>query len=352
MKILPTLVLLFPIISHSNEVDVACDLEKSKAEIVALTSENPFISSSIGNDENNDKTITIGISQSLSGKSKARHIRSAANAKCNAISAVIKLEQAIKWSILEINQAAAEEELKLINEAIILANSNLKFIQEQLETKNTSISQYSSILEVVNVLEKRKLNLEKTLAVVIIKVSDISLTELVEMAKNQEALTQSELAKASADSGWDIIWSVGAKQTFEKTKINDPSKPQNAAIPQIQILFKYSFGAGKASNIAKSVEQKTKNLLESQELGFSKTIDRLRRELVQLVKLESATVESSSKYLKELTILRQSVQNVDSFLGQNSYRDFNLRIKILQADYYSSQQKRLGYVKLLDRLKQ
>jgi hypothetical protein len=337
------LLLLIPFAVHANEAQLACNLERSKAEVQASTLSAPAAYGSAGQDTNaGDKNVIVGISQSFSGRSQASLIREAAQAKCDAIKATTQLDEHARFAVLQVRRDAAIAELSVVERAILLAKSNIALLDEQLRAQVITINQHTEARQVLFALEARQANLLRTLSVVVVPPQNATVQSLLEVSRISESQAARLSAKASAETGWDVVILAGGRQ---------PLTGDQKANAFGTITFKYSFGTSSAQDAAKRVGTDTAALLAAQQGGYTQTIIRQRQELQSLIETETLASATSSRQLAHLNQVLSSLVGLDTVLALNTRRVLDLQIKSLEADLASANVRLAGFTSLLETLK-
>lgn len=337
------LLLLIPFAAQANEAQLACDLERSKAEVQASTLAAPAAYGSVGQDANTgDKNVIVGISQSFSGRSQASLIREAAEARCDAIKATTQLDEHARFAVLQVKRDAAIAELAIVEKAIELAKSNITLLDQQLKAQVITINQHTEARQVLVALESRQANLLRTLSVVVIPPQNATVQSLLETSRISESQAARLSAKASAETGWDIVVLAGGRQ---------PISGDQKAGAFGTITFKYSFGSSAAQDAATKVGADTAALLAAQQGGYTQTIIRQRQELQLLAEAEILASATVARQLVNLRQVYSSLAGLDTVLALNTKRTLDLQIKSLEADFAGANIRLAGFTSLLETLR-
>lgn len=339
MKLLLTL--LLPVVVQASEVDVACNLERSKAELAAALLTAPQALLTFGQDSaTGEKNALVGISQSLIGKSRATTIRRAADAKCEALSATIQLDQQSRFAIAQIGQTAARAELVLLMDTLRMSNEHVSLFQRQLDARSITIAQYTDAVQTRSMLEARLTALERQLAAPVPTAPDVNISTLISRAQLKEAQAASLVAKSSADAGWDVVVAGGMRQSFA-----------GGSTPFVGVTIKYSFGLEASRQAAHNVGKYTGQLLAEQQGGYYQTSKRQYVEVQNLMEVERSQVQTSRSTLSQLQHLRQPLSGLDTVLAQNMIRTLDIQIKLLEGSIVGAESRAHGYQSLLEQMK-
>jgi hypothetical protein len=330
--------LLFPVFALANEGQIACNLERSKAEVRASILEAPSAFGSIGDASTSVQNITAGISQSMSGYKQASLTRQAADARCNAIKAALQLDTYEQWAQIQVQRSGAIEELRAVERALDKARDNIIILNPQLAAKTITIAEYNQALGNLVEIEKKKTELMKILSVVAITPAEINVNNLIESAQRYESQAANLAARSQAEAGWDVVVSAGARQPISGT-----GSSQLFAT----VGVKWSFGYSASKNAARDVGVQTAELMQIQQNGYTQTILRQRETLDQLIKTEEIEINYISAYLVHLKHIRESVDGIDTVLALNTLRSVDLQIMITESKLVGAKTILDGYKNLL-----
>jgi hypothetical protein len=319
VKLLP-LLLLSPLIAQANEAQIGCNLARTQAEVTARVQEAP-VAYGTANDTT-DKAVTIGIAQSLRGRTQAGLTREAAEAKCDALRATVALEEHGRFATVQVQKQGALAELRLIEEAILLAKSHISLLDAQLAAQTITITEHTAARQVLVNLEQRQAALLRTIAKEVPPVSDDELPRLVDSALASEARAAGLLARSQAESGWDVRPSIGVRQTLNSGQ----------ASTFIGLAFTYSFGYTAAKNAASQVAEQTESYLAAQGGGFTQTLMRQRSEVQKLYDAEVLAASTSARQIAHLETVLKSIDGIDTALANNTRRNLQIQLKVLQAE--------------------
>ena len=341
MKHILLSLLLVPTLALAGEADVACTLERSKAEVAASVLGAPAAYGTIGQDPvSTTKIIIVGVSQSLSGHVQAGKIREAAEARCDALRASLALDSYARWAESSVQHSATVAELKVLEDAISMARANVDVLEPQLRAETVTISQMNDARGVVLQLEARHADLLRLISSAIVAPPPTSsLQQMIQVAQEADARAAELDAEAQAAAGWDVAAQVGVRQEFG-------GGGQSAFGT---VTFKYSFGAQAASRAARDVGAQTKELAAISEAGYAQTVARQAKELQALVSIERTASDATLRELSQLRLIRLSVAGVNTALGQNTARALDVQIKALEAEQMGSLNRLVGYKALLQK---
>jgi hypothetical protein len=334
------LLLLLPLAANASELQLACNLERSKAEVRAATLAAPAAIASVGQDAvSGEKALIVGISQSLSGRKQANLIRDSAEAKCDALHSTLQLDEHARWSQLQVQRASMLVELKLVEQAILLAKENIAQLDAQLTAQTITISQHTEARQSMVALEARQAEILRSLSVVSAPPPNTNIANLLASSRQHEANSARLAAQAQAETGWDVVISAGARQ------------PQNgSAAPYATIGLRYSFGAPAAAAAARDVGRNTELLLAAQQGGYTQTVLRQRDTLKALVQAETLASSTAARQITHLKRVRASMVGIDTALALNTIRSLDLQLLILQAEASGAETRLAGYNALVLKL--
>lgn len=342
MKKLLLAFLLIPAVSFAaNEADVSCELQKATAEVTATTLADPSVFIEAGDPVSVQKNVAVGLTESVSGFFRAKEIRSAAKAKCGAIYAETDLDLYEKWAIEDVKRKGDLVELKLIEQAIELANTNVLTMQTQLSNKIVTLADVINATQQATTIESRKADLLRSISTVIIPPPSSTIEELVVEANHQEAVSAQLNATSAANTGWDFSVSVGARK---------PLQGVGPVSGFVTATAKYSFGSIGAHRAAREVGEKTEELLNIQQAGYRQTLNRHKVELDSSIVAEMTAIESNVKELGRTRKLRAPLIGIESGLAQNAIRDADIQIEVLEATISAARARLSGYQTLRNKL--
>lgn len=340
MKLL-ALVLALPIFAYANELQISCDLERSKAEVQASILGSPSVYGTVGQDPLvTSKNIILGVNQSLSGYKQAKKLRESAEAKCSAMRSTLLLDEYVRWSQLQVQHEGAKVELFIIERAILLAKSNISQLDAQLTAQTITIAEHTNARQTLVALESRQAELLRQLAIVMAVPPESNISTLLHESVEAEELAARLAAQAQAESAWDVVVSAGVRQPLDGSK----------AATYGTVAFKYSFGTSSAYAAASAVGKNTAKLLVTQEGGYTQTVERQRETLKGLVEAETFASATAARQIEHLSTVRASIVGIETALAQNTLRALSLQLKSLEADKVGADTRLKGYKKLIDQL--
>lgn len=334
------LLLLLPLVANAGELELACNLERSKAEVRASTLAAPRIIGQLGQDATSgEKALIAGVSQSFSGRAQAEKLRESAEAKCDALRSTLQLDEHGRWSQLQVQRDGAKAELQIIEQAIVLAKSNISQLDAQLAAQTITINQHTEGRSALVGLEQREADLLRLLSVIVLTPPQTNISSLLESARISEGQAARLTAQASADRGWDIVVAAGARQ------------PQNgSAQPYATIGFSYSFGEKAAQRAARDIGTQTAELLAAQQGGYAQTVLRQRETLIGLIEAETRSSSTTARQETHLRRVRESILGIETALALNTLRSLDLQLKVLEAEKIGAEARLSGYKALLEKL--
>ena len=335
----PYLLFLLPLAVHASESDLACNLERSKAEVQASTLAAPFVYGTLGQDPlTTSKSAVTGVSQSFSGRVQASKLREAAEARCDMLYSTMKLEEHGRWAQAQVQHEAALNELRVVEEAIELAKTNIAELDAQLSAKTITIAQHTEARQTLVTFEARRAELLRQLAVVLGTPVNTNIASLVGAARAAEGRAARLTAQAIANSAWDISMQAGVRQPLDGTKANTYGN----------ITFRWSFGAPASARAATAVGEQTEILSAAQQGGYTQTVQ--RDTLIGLIQSETAAASTVARQITHLDDVRASLRGIDTVLALNMRRSLELQLKALEADQAGAETRLAGYKALLEKL--
>lgn len=335
-----SVLLVLSFAAHAGEAQLACNLERSKAEVAASTLIAPSAFASVGDTTTSEKNVSIGVSQSWSGRTQAAMIREAAEAKCASIAASVQLDTQALWAVAQVKRDGSQAELKIIDEAILMAVANLEILEKQVAVKSATVVQATNARQTLVTLETQRAELQRLLAIEVLPAPRMNVKAMIEQVQRQEAKSAALTAKASAESGWDVVTAAGVRQAISG----------GGATPFVAITAKYSFGLDASRSAAQDVGRNTQLLLASQQAGYSQTTDRQRLEFERLVGVEQSAIALDRQQLDQIQPIWNSVKTIDTELAKDTSRTLELQLHTILADLTGSEVRLKGYIVLLEAL--
>lgn len=338
------LLLLIPLAVQAQETRLACELELAKAEVQASILHAPSAFGSIGQDATTgSKSMSIGVSQSFSGRARADLVRKAAQAKCDSIRATLQLDEHARWAVLKVQRDGAVAELALVTEAIRFAKENLALLAAQLEAQTITLSQHTEGSQLLVSLENREAELLRQLSVPVLPPPQVNVTALIESSRAAEAETARLAAQSQAEAGWDVVVAGGVRQPLG-------GSASGGASPFATIALSYSFGYSAAKEAAARVGKKTSALLAVQQDGYNQTTARQAETLKRLIAAELQNSTTNYNQIVHLSQLKASLNGLDTALALNTLRALKLQLFALRADLAGAEARAAGYKFILAQL--
>lgn len=315
-----------------DEVALSCDLEKAKAELSASVLEMPYAYGSVSNNPT-DKGVTAGIGYSFIGRSKAKLMRDAADARCTALAATMELDEQQRWLLVAIAKVGARAELEGLLEARKRAAEQTIQLQAQLNAKTVTIAEYNTVRQAALGIEARINQLRLTLADPSTVSSTKTIKSLLEVAKTSTVKAAELEAKVSAESAWDVSVVAGGRKeisSWNPSSGNDGSgKPTT---PFVGITFRWSFGAGAADKAVGTVKDRTERLFVAATSGYVQSADRLLLQVTDALKVERDREAQLQTSLREAESVIGTFKPLDTALALNTRRSLELQAAIQQAE--------------------
>jgi hypothetical protein len=335
------ILLLFPILAQASELELACNLERSKAEVTASNLAAPAAYGTLGQDPiTTSKSAIAGVSQSLSGRSQASKIREAAGAKCDALRASLELDEFGRWSQQQVQRDGAIAELRIVEQAIALAKSNIAQLDEQLAAHTITVNQHTAARGSLVFLEDRQAELLRELSIASKTPPVSNAQNLLSVSRIAEARAASLTAQAQADAGWDISVQAGVRQPLDGGKARTYSN----------ITFRWSFGSSNSRAAAQAVGEYTEALLSVQQGGYTQIVVRQQETLRNLIQAETLAAATAARQEEHLRQVHGTVSGVDSTLALNTIRVIDLQLKTLEASRVGAETRLTGYKALLEKI--
>lgn len=326
-------ILLIPLsvtTAAGTEAEIACDLERAKAEVLAATVEAPYLYGSVSNAAN-DRGATLGAGYSLSGRLKGKLMRESASAKCSAIAATIQLEEQQSWLLTTIRKTGARAELKSLLEARQKINEHILALELQLKNQTITAAEFNSAKQTQVGVEDRINNIRMLLAEPTQPINIIGLKNLIDTARNNIARAAELDAKIQAENSWDVSAVFGGRKEFGDNPW--PNRNNNSpGDPFVGLTFRWSFGAEKSYSAVKTVRQKTEELFANSKAGYAQTIDRLIAQINEFVRIESEREIFLDNQYKETNNWISSFKRVDTALAINSKRALEIQALIQKSE--------------------
>jgi hypothetical protein len=346
MKSVLSLALLVPFIAHAqNEATVSCDLAKAQAKLLAAELAYPSLYIS-GGDQINQKTVAVGLSQSVSGLIRAKNINKAADAQCDAFQSSVLLNQYKTWATLDIQKRAAIASLKELDSALRLSNENVNILKAQLEQNIVTINEIELSIQSYHAIEDYRAAMLSLASVSIPSMEFNDIGELINSYKTNQAKAAKLTAKAQAHSGWDFVIAAGENKSID-SQYNTQSSTTK---PFFTATIKYSFGTHAAMKAADEIGKDTSLLLSVQQDGFFQHYERSKKEIQSMIEIEKINVQTSNKELSTLNLIRIPLENVNTTLAANARRTLDIQLMSIKATLIGANVRLAGYKELFEKM--
>jgi hypothetical protein len=351
-KILLFLILIFPLILNAEDIskinDIECDLIHAKNNAQTYVYSYPQAFASVGSPTNSQQTLSIGLSQSLSGLIRSQELNEAANYKCEAIFAAHELDAYFTWAEQDIVQSGAKAELPSIKSTIEKAKINLIDIQNHLEAGTMTIINYRDALKLQQNFEAKQVELETILAVDLHPKSSQNVSELLERYASNFSKSEELLSRADSDKGWDVVASIGSRKIIDNS--NQISGSNNDLQSFAALNLQYSLGSFPAKNEVEKVGKNSYELIFREQLGFGYKLDLIRSKLSNLIVVERSRGQFLRKSIESLIKIKESIAKSNSSLSAIVINSIELDISFNKAEFKASEFRRLGFENILYQL--
>lgn len=332
-----------------DEVALTCDLEKAKAELSASILEMPYVYGSVSN-QSNDKGVTAGVGYSFVGRTKAKLLREAADARCTAVAATLELDEQQRWLLVSIAKAGARAELEGLLDARKRVAEQTSFLQAQLSAKTVTINEYNAVRQAAQGIESRISQLRLTLTDPSSVSSTKTIRSLLEVAKAQTVKAAELEAKVSAEAAWDVSVVAGGRKDIQSWSPSGNSGDGKAAAPFIGVTFRWSFGGGAANKAVATVKDRTERLFAASTSGYVQSADRLLLQVTDALKAERDREDMLSKQLRETEGLLATFRTLDTALALNTKRTLELQAVVQQAELAGVRRRTAEYQAFMSKL--
>lgn len=339
-KLITLLLLTFSLAVYAGaEEDVSCDLEKAKAEVLAATVESPYVYGGVSSAAN-DKAVTLGAGYSLSGRSKGKLIRQAADAKCGALAATLQLDEAHRWSLVSAVKAGAKVELVALIAARKTAADQALYTQKQLQAQTLTLAEYMALRQVQAAIDQRIAAVKLVLSQPSNPTALANLRSLLATAKVNLARAAELEAQVQTESAWDVTAVAGARS---------PLGPGAQAQPFVGLTFKWSFGSSAANAAVATVKAKTAELFDINSGGYAQTMSKLTAQVVDILAIEQERSANLELQLADIRMTLVSMRGLETALATSAKRSLELQVAVQQAEQDGVKRRIVEYQALLSR---
>ncbi len=341
MKHALMLLLALPLAAGAAEpADLACDLERARAEVTASLLSRPTAFGTFGGAATSERNVTVGLSQSLSDLVRAGTIREAASARCSALAAEMLLDSQARWALLSVKRDAGTIELAAVDRALVTADANVNLLAGQLDARTITIGEYREAAGARTALELRRADLLRALAAPVPPTPTMDVPALIARAEEQEARSVALAERANAGNGWDVAVSGGVRQRLSG----------GGADPFVAVTARYSFGLGASRRAEADVRRVAAELAGAREDGRAGVAARELVEVRGLIDADEASVARATRELDELRRIRAPLSGIDTALALNAVRTLDLQIEALGATVVGASARLDGYRAVLKAL--
>lgn len=337
MKMLPVL-LAVPLLANAAEADLACALERNHAEIRGELLKSPEAFARLGDPALGARSIVVGATQSLSGRVQAATLRDAAEARCSSLQASRRLEDHLRWSKLSVLERGNLAEQGELRQALQSAQANVEAITAQFATRNVTLMQVTEAQSVVDRIQGRLAELARALATPTQPPSSGRISDIIVLARAEEARAAGLTSKTMAHSGWDVSLGGGVKHTFGS---------EGETKPFVSVTAKLSFGYLNARSAAERIEPTTSAFIAAQEGGFAKVIEREREGVQRLRETETLRLAELGRHADRLHSMLKTLDGIETAVGQNVRRALRVEKEILDAQQAGVKARIEGYTAYL-----
>lgn len=316
---------------HATELEASCDLERARAEVLATVIEAPYIYGSVSNAAN-DKGATLGAGYSFAGRSRAKLIRAAADARCTALGATLVLDEQRRWLLVTINKAAAKAELELLLVAKVKAAEHVQLLQAQLNAQTATLAEYNAARQAQQALDSRMAQLRLALAEPSQPITERALDELLATARTATARAAELDARANAEAAWDLSLIAGGRKEFTGTSSPSFTASKGGGAPFVGLTFSWSFGSSAAQRAATAVKDSTERLFTVSEAGYATFANKLLERAAATLKTEQERERTLAAGLQETEAMLASLGALSTASALNVKRTFALQALTQQAE--------------------
>lgn len=347
MKNIIFALLLVPglVLADDDQATVSCNLAKAQAEVTAAELALPAAFAT-GSNQLTQKTVAVGVSQSISGLVRASKLRSAADAQCDSFQSSVRLEQYVLWATADIQKRGAIASVKILNQALDLSNENIDILKKQVDSNVSTVGDIDTAVMDYRRIEDIRAGLLATASIVIPSMDYINVADLINEFEANQGKAAELSAASTAHSGWDITIAVG-----ENKPIGTPTYgTSDSAATFVTATVKYSFGTHAAMKAAEEIGRTTSQSLHIAQSGYTQTLIRRRTETQSLIELEIQNIANARREQTTLQSVRIPLAGIDSFLANNARRTLDIQLKALEADITGAGVRLAGYKTLLEKL--
>lgn len=314
---------------RTSSVAEFCELNNAKTEVrrEVLGSAEAF--SNIGDPVTGKRNITFGVRKSLSRHMQASTLGELAQAQCRAYG----LEEKLAEQIDDIEQRSELVALRvaepLLRHALAKAEANVKQEQALLSARTATLADMKAAFEQAEHLRTQLANTLKRISQVQGLLPDVgeSISELVSDAIRAHAEVASLESRLTAQSGWDVSVSTGAR--------TDPADG-NRTGAFVAVTASMSLGKSNADREAARVGALSARYLSAQRDGGVQALVRARDAVKGSIAAEALAYDSLARRAELIRSTLERLNGVDTTDGQRMTRSLLVEEQSIQAQVQAS----------------
>ncbi|MFY2658227.1 hypothetical protein ACOTC5_29960 [Achromobacter xylosoxidans] len=309
--------------AHAGEADTFCELAQAKAKTSSAILAAPEVFGNIGDPVTAERSMTIGMRNSIARTRRAGLTEQLAEAECAAYRAETRLTEQVS------GVEARAELLSLINmqdklaAALDQAEKNVQIEKQLLESKNARLSDLKTAFEQYDALGREMASAQARRARIQNQLPDVeeSLNGLLQDSINTQVEVANLTAKLAKSSAWDVTYAAGMRADLR----------DNGQKGFVAVTATYSLGKKASDQAAARVADLSAQLLREQRDGATQSFVRAKDSIRGLIAAEKLTRDSLVKRKAMLDEAHDRVANIATTDGERMKRTLAVELLAIEA---------------------
>lgn len=314
----------------AGEVDTYCELATARAAVQSELLTNPEGFSSYGDPVTGARSATLGVRKYISRGKQGELVNKLGAAECSAYRADRELAEQLNGVEARAELKALQAKKPLLQAALDIATKNVITEQKLLKSQAGTLGdlkeaydQRDRIRQELATLAGRQSMIQDQLPEVEVRLEDLVTASMLAQGDVAEIN-----AKITAQSGWDVTVSAGARADFRTG-----GKTEGF----VSLTATRSFGHGASTQAAARVGGLTAKLLREQRDGAYQQLLRTRDMVAGVIAAEQMAQESLTERSAGMTEALGRLNGVNTTEGLRTQRALEVEIAHITADMKASE---------------
>lgn len=310
-------------VARASEVDTFCELAQAKAKTSSALLAAPEVFGNVGDPVTAERSMTIGVRNSIGRTRRAGLTEQLAQAECAAFRAEARLAEQVSGVEARAELLSLIHMLEKLAAALAVAEANVQREKQLLESKNARLSDLKTAFEQYDALSRELAGAQARRARIQNQLpeAEVSLSGLLQDSISTQAEVANLTAKLAKSNAWDVTYAAGMRADLR----------DSGQKGFIAVTATYSLGKAASDQAAARVADLSAQLLAEQRDGGTQSFIRAKDTIKGLVAAEKLTRDSQNKRKALLNETYSKVAQLTTTDGERMKRSLDVELLTVDA---------------------